>query len=236
MVEGNTGEPGYGSHKTLQEDACSRLLRALHEEGVATTGRSLGRGSLSYSEEDGKADGIYIIAKGVVKLIHKYCRSAQFAYLLGPWDGFGPLVLTKRPLRWSHVEGYTDCEIIKVPKSSLKQVLLKRPEIALDLVMIQELCLVHYQEVIACLLSRRTEVRLANILGILVRKFGRHVDKSCPAIELPLTHVDLAQLVAASRESVTASMNRLYRRKVIGKEKGRIVILDAEELAEIARQ
>src|SRR3954454_14333912 len=220
MVEGETVESEYGPYKTLQEDACSNLLRALHAEGVATTRRSLGRGSISYPEEVGKADGIYIIAKGVVKLIRKYRRSAQFAYLLGPWEVFGPLVLAKRPLQWSHVEAYTDCEIIQIPKSSLKQVLLKRPEIALDVVMIQEFRLVRYQEVIACLLSRSTEVRLGTILCILGRQFGRHLDQSRLTIDLPLTHMVLAELVAASRESVTASMKRLHRRKVIGKEKG----------------
>jgi CRP/FNR family transcriptional regulator len=236
MEEGNIGEPGYGSHKTLQEEACSRLLRALHEEGLATTGLSLGFGSLSYPEEDTKANVMYIVAKGAVKLILGYGRSTQFAYLLGPWDIFDPLVLAKRPLQWPHIEAHTDCEIVKVPNTSLEQIFWKRPEIALDLITTQELRLVRYQELVACLVPRSTKVRLANILRILVRKFGRHVDKSSLAIEVPLTHMDLAQLVAASRESVTASMNRLHRCKVIGKEKGRIIILDAEGLAEISRQ
>jgi CRP/FNR family transcriptional regulator, global nitrogen regulator len=236
MEEGKTGEPGYDSRKTLQEEACSRLLRALHEEGLATTDLSFGLGSLSYPEEDTKADVIYVIVKGAVKLILRYRRSTQFAYLLGSWDIFDPSVLAKRLLQWPRIEAHTDCEIVKVPNTSLEQLLWKRPEIALDLITTQELRLVRYQELVACLLPRSTEVRLANILRILVRKFGRHLDKSRVAIELPLTHMDLAQLVAASRESVTASMNRLHRCKVIGKEKGRIIILDAEGLAEISRQ
>jgi CRP-like cAMP-binding protein len=117
----------YGSHKTLQEEACSRLLRALHEEGLATTGLSFGLGSLSYPEEDTTADVMYIIAKGVVKLILRYRRRTQFAYLLGPWDIFDPLVLANRPLQWPHIQAHTDCEIVKVLKTSLKQILWKRP-------------------------------------------------------------------------------------------------------------
>jgi hypothetical protein len=81
--------------------------------------RVFAEGALATRKKTGKQTE-YIIAKGVVKLIRKYRSSAQFAYLLGPWDVFGPLVLAKRPLQWPHTEACTDCEIIKVPKIILE--------------------------------------------------------------------------------------------------------------------
>ena len=76
------------------------------------------------------------------------------------------------------------------------------------------------------------EAKLLNLLLLLAWRFGRDTDVG--AAVLPrLTHEELAGMVAATRESVTHALNDLRRRGVLGRERGRIVILEPDELAKV---
>ncbi len=87
-----------------------------------------------------------------------------------------------------------------------------------------------------CLLPRETEVRLANLLPILARKFGeRENGDHSVTIDLRLTHQDLAAMVASTRESVTKVLNDMRAREVIGIETGRITLKDSRALTELSR-
>ena len=97
-----------------------------------------------------------------------------------------------------------------------------------------ELRLVQYEELVRCLLPRETEVRLANLLPILARKFG---ERNGPAvtIDLRLTHQDLAAMVASTRESVTKVLNEMRGRDLIEVEARRITLKDWRALAALSR-
>jgi CRP/FNR family transcriptional regulator len=99
-----------------------------------------------------------------------------------------------------------------------------------------ELRLVQYEELVRCLLPRETEVRLANLLPILARKFGeRGDDGRTVTIDLRLTHQDLAAMVASTRESVTKVLNEMRNRGIVGIEGGRITLKDYATLERISR-
>ncbi len=227
--------PGYESeYSALRKGECRRLLEALRGMGVATVDRSYARGSLSYREDE---DGYgFFLTEGVVKLLISYSGSRCFARLLGPWNIFGPLVSAGEPMRWACAEAFTDCKIVKVSRVSLEQAIRSHPDVALKLITLQELRLIRYQELVECLLPRRTEVRLASLFSILVQEFGGRHDTGRLTIELPLTHQVLAEMVAATRESVVMTVKGLRRRKVIEVERARVTILDPEELAKIGRR
>ena len=89
------------------------------------------------------------------------------------------------------------------------------------------------EELFGCLLPRTTEARLARLLPILARQFGVARDGGW-IIELRLTHYHLAEMVASTRESVTAAVNSFRRRGVLEKKAGIIFILEPEELAQTA--
>jgi len=96
---------------------------------------------------------------------------------------------------------------------------------------------VQYEELVKCLLPRETEVRLANLLPILARKFGerRADDGSSVTIDLRLTHQDLAAMVASTRESVTKVLNEMRNRGIVEIEGGRITLKDYATLERISR-
>ena len=193
------------------------------------------RGDLIHRKgEHGNA--LYVVSEGVVKLSGSYSGGRDFMFLLGPWDIFGHLVAAKEPARRVHAEAFTGCTVVKVPKVFVERATRRQPQAALKLMTLQEIRLVQYEELLECLLPRRTETRVANLLSILAQKFGEYSDVSHPTIGLRLTHQDVAEMVASTHESITKTLNDLRNRKMIGMKGGRITILNPQELAKIGRR
>jgi len=124
--------------------------------------------------------------------------------------------------------------VTKVPKVFVERAVRQEPRAAFKLMTLLELRLVQYEELIQCLLPRETEVRLANLLPLLAQKFGESKN-GLVAINLRLTHQDLAAMVASTRESVTKVLNEMRNRGVIEVDSGRITLKDTRALARLSR-
>ncbi len=90
------------------------------------------------------------------------------------------------------------------------------------------------QELMECLLLRKTTARLARLLPVLAGRFG-YIRRGRIQIRLRLTRQELAEMVCASRESVGQAMDELRRREIIEMENGQVAILDPERLGGIWR-
>ena len=212
------------------------MLAALKEAGTPLVSLGYGGGDEIYSgDEVGRA--LYVLTGGVARLFVTYpayagSKDATFL-LLGPGEVFGyPVFAGGGPERVS-AEAFADCEVVKIPGTFLERAMRRRPEVALEVAALLERRLVEYEELVGCLQPRRTEVRLARVLPILARKFGERSDGGATAIGLGLTRTDLAALVAATRESVTAAVIRLREKRVLAMDEGHLVLLDPERLAEV---
>ncbi len=224
----------WAGYRVIQESECRELLKLLRERAVALSSRRYACGNPVYQEgERGKA--LYVLVEGVVKLFGNYFGSRNFVFLVGPWEIFGHLLPAKESAKRIYAEAVTDCEVVKVPKIFVERALRQQPEVALKLMTLQETRLVQYEELLGCLLPRKTKARLANLLMILAKKFGEYSDAGQPTIGLRLTRRDLAEMVASTHESVTKALNDLRNRKMIEMAEGRIVILAPEELEKISR-
>jgi CRP/FNR family transcriptional regulator len=124
--------------------------------------------------------------------------------------------------------------VTKVPKVFVERAIRQEPRVAFKMMTLLELRLVQYEELVKCLLPRETEVRLANLLPLLSRKFGESRN-GIVTIDLRLTHQDLAAMVASTRESVTKVLNEMRNRGVIEVDSGRITLKDMRLLTELSR-
>jgi CRP/FNR family transcriptional regulator, global nitrogen regulator len=153
---------------------------------------------------------------------------------LGTGEVFGyPLFAGGHP-RASSAEAVIDCEVYKIPKVFVNRA-MRRPEVALEMAALLELRLIEYEEMIGCLLPRRTKARLAKLLPILARRFGEPTGGGT-AIGLRLTRTDLAAMTASTRESTNAAVSGLREKGILAMDAGRVVILDPERLAEVGRR
>src|SRR5919112_605848 len=216
-------DPSIPEYTRLQEEECRSLLRLLEEMGIATADRNYAPGDAVYREGE-YGDALYVLVSGVMKLFRPYSGSKEATLrLLTSWDIFGHLAFAGEARQRAYAEAVTECVVTKVPKIFVERAMRQEPRVAFKIMTLLELRLVQYEELVKCLLPRETEVRLANLLPILARKFGEREDGDhSVTIDLRLTHQDLAAMVASTRESVTKVLNDMRAREVIGIETGRI--------------
>lgn len=229
-------DPVWGEYGEVQEQECRELLTILRGMGIASADRVYQPGDAIYNEGE-YGDALYVLISGVVKLFRPYSGSKEATLrLLKSWDIFGHLAFAGEATQRAYAEAVTACKVTKVPKIFIERAVRWEPRAALKMMTLLELRLVQYEELVRCLLPRETEVRLANLLPILARKFGERdsLDGSI-TIDLRLTHQDLAAMVASTRESVTKVLNEMRNRGVIEIEGGHIILKDYGALARLSR-
>src|ERR671929_1565635 len=229
-------DPSVPEYTELQEQECRQLLQLLRGMDIATADRTYSPGDAVYREGE-YGDALYVLTSGVLKLFRPYSGSKEATLrLLKPWDIFGHLAFAGETRQRAYAEAVTECRVTKVPKVFVERAVRQEPRVAFKLMTLLELRLVQYEELVKCLLPRETEVRLANLLPILARKFGERSKDGCfVTIDLRLTHQDLAAMVASTRESVTKVLNEMRNRAVIEVEGGRITLKDYAALSRLSR-
>jgi CRP/FNR family transcriptional regulator len=220
----------------LRETECRRLLDALCGLEVAVPTRRYERGQTIYGRGD-NGGGLYVLTEGAVGLFEGYAAPSvarkEALRLVGPWELFGHPVLAGRSRRNS-AEAFTDCEVVKVPRPFLERAIRRREEVALGIATILELALVEQEQTLGCLLPRKTEARLAKLVPILLGKFCEPDRDGRPTVGLRLTRRDLGAMIGTTRESVNGAIRDLHKRGILEMERGRVLVLDPEALAEIA--
>jgi CRP-like cAMP-binding protein len=176
-------------------------------------------------------DQLYFLISGTVRLYKIYgdYKEATTA-LLKDGGVFGKLNLVEG--RWQDVfaEAVTEARVTSVQKASLERVIKSNPEFALRLFSSLSERLRQSDEVIESLLHREVSTRLSTLLVNLGERFGEG-DGSGVLIDMRLTHQDLANMIASTREAVSKVMSELQRDGVIETRNRRISILDRDALS-----
>jgi CRP/FNR family transcriptional regulator, global nitrogen regulator len=198
-------------------------LEAFEEAGLRTVERRFSPKDTIFAPGD-PDDQLYFLLSGTVRLYKIYgdFKEATTALLK---DGgiFGKLNLVEG--RWQNVfaEAVTESRVASIQKSSLEAVIKRDPEFALRLFSSFSERLRQSDEVIESLLHREVSTRLATLLGNLSERFGRE-NGSGTLIDVRLTHQDLANMIASTREAVSKVMSEFQRAGVIEVSSRRITI------------
>jgi CRP/FNR family transcriptional regulator len=176
-------------------------------------------------------DQLYFLLSGAVRLYKIYGDYKEATTALLKDSGvFGKLNLVEG--RWQDVfaEAVTEARVASIQKASLERVIKSDPEFALRLFSSLSERLRQSDEVIESLLHREVSTRLATLLVNLGERFGED-DRAGVLIDVRLTHQDLANMIASTREAVSKVMSELQRDGVIEIRSRRIAILDRGALS-----
>jgi CRP/FNR family transcriptional regulator len=127
----------------------------------------------------------------------------------------------------------TDVRVAGVQKTSLTGVIKRNPEFAMKLFSSFSERLRQSDEVIESLLHREVSTRLATLLLNLSDRFGES-NGTGTMLDVRLTHQDLANMIASTREAVSKVMSELQREGSIEIQNRKIVIVNRAALAEYA--
>jgi CRP/FNR family transcriptional regulator, global nitrogen regulator len=181
---------------------------------VRVAERRFGAKDIIYAPSD--PDGrIYVLLSGTVRLYKIYgdCKEATVA-LLKDGDIFGDLSLQETAHQNEFAEAITDAKVAVVRKSALREATSRRPELALKLFHSLSERLRQSEATIESLLDREVSARLAALLSNLGHRFGEP-DGSRMVLKVRLTHQDLANMIASTREAVSKEMSEFQRSGLI---------------------
>jgi len=155
------------------------------------------------------ADSVFYIQKGKVKLI-VVAHSGKEATIgiLNKGDFFGEGCLTGQPSRMCSAIAITDCEVMRIDKKSMMDVIHRERSFSDMFVAYLLARNIRYQEDLVDQLFNSSEKRLARIL-LLLAHFGKD---GKPEVAIPkISQETLAEMVGTTRGRVSFFMNRFRR-------------------------
>ena len=208
-------------------------LADFEEVGLRAVERKFGPKDLIFTPGD-RDDQLYFLLSGTVRLYKIYGDYKEATTALLKEGGiFGKLSLVEG--RWQDVfaETVTEARVASIQKAAIEQVIKSRPDFALKLFSSFSERLRQSDEVIESLLHREVATRLATLLINLADRFGTG-NGTGTILDVRLTHQDLANMIASTREAVSKVMSEFQRDGYIEVRSRKIVILDRNSLSEYA--
>jgi CRP-like cAMP-binding protein len=198
-------------------------LEDFEEVGVRVAERHFEATDLIFAPGD--PDGrLYFLLEGTVRLYKIYgeCKEATVA-LLKDRGVFGELSFDESSRQDVFAEAVTNARVAMVRKSVLNEVIRRHPEFGMKLLFSFSERLKQSDEVIESLLHREVSARLATLLLNLGYRFGE-TKGSGTVLKVRLTHQDLANMIASTREAVSKVMSEFQREGLIEVRNRRIAI------------
>jgi CRP/FNR family transcriptional regulator, global nitrogen regulator len=204
-------------------DSRHLVLEDFEGAGIRVAERRLAAKDMIFAPGD-PDDQVYFLLEGTVRLYKIYgeYKEATVA-LLREGDVFGELSLEETSRQNAFAEAITPARVAVVRKSVLNEVTKRCPEFALKLFSSFSERLRQSDETIESLLDREVSARLATLLSHLGDRFGEPYG-SGTVLKVRLTHQDLANMIASTREAVSKEMSEFQRAGLIETRNHRIVV------------
>jgi CRP-like cAMP-binding protein len=174
---------------------------------------------------------VLVVLRGKVKLktITPDGKESILAFFV---DGemFGELALVDAQARDEYAEAVEDTQLMAIPCSELLAIMEQRPDIALHVTRLVGLRRRRIENRLRNILFRSNRERVAALLLELIETHGQKVVDGWQ-VRLDLSHQELANLIGATRESVTITLGRLQEDGLIRVQRRRITVLDRQGLS-----
>jgi CRP/FNR family transcriptional regulator len=212
----------------LAADALERVQRA-------ATRASYQRGQIIFGP-DGPGDTIYLLETGRVKLARFDDGGREITLaILEEGEFVGEEALAAGHRGNSYAEALDESRAWLLARAEFESVLSSYPDVGLAVARQMSQRLLGARAQIEALAFRDVPQRLAGVLVELAEKHGQRDASGKVRIQLRVTHQELASLVASTRETVTALLNRFRRDGLLETEGRWLVLPDPEGLRAVAR-
>jgi CRP-like cAMP-binding protein len=195
----------------------------------ASTLRSFARREMIYFPgETGHA--VLVLARGRVKIktVTPDGRESILAFI-DEGELFGELAIVDSAPRGEFAEAVEPSQVLAVPRDEIVWLMGRRPDIALHITKLFGLRLRRIENRLRNILFRSNRERIGALLIELLETHGRKDDDGWE-IQLRLSHQDLANLIGATRETVTVTLGQLQREGLIAMRRQRIRVLKRSRL------
>ena len=203
-------------------------LMELERFAELTRERGYPRGSVILFEDD-PGDSLFIVKSGRVKvvLVGEDGREVILG-MLGPSEHFGELSLIDSQPRSAHVIAVEDTQLIVLRREDFRRRIEESPTLAWALLTALSKRLRRADEQIGGLVLLDVHGRIARLLLDHAGGDGQ--------IEKKLTHQTIAQMIGASRETVSRAMREFQDRGMISVHRRQISVANRDTLERVAHK
>ena len=201
----------------------------LNKFAELTRERAYPKGSVILFQDD-PGDSLFVLRNGRVKvvLIGEDGREVILG-VLEPGAHFGELALIDDQPRSAHVIAMDDAQLLILRREDFRRRVEANPSVAWALLTELSRRLRRADQKIGGLVLLDVPGRIARLLLDLAAESGG------PTIEKALTHQTIAQMIGASRETVSRSMKEFQEQGLIRVERRRIALGDRDALEKRAQ-
>lgn len=201
----------------------------LAELGHKTRMVQFNKGEYLYMPGD-PSNAVFFLKEGQVKIIHLLEDGKEFTLaILEPGEVFGELALAGEYTRESAALAMGEVLVCTVDGAFFERFLNKRPDLSYKLTKIIGFRRREIEIRLADLAFKGVPSRIARLLLRLAEQYGT-ADNNGLKLKIRLGHQDIANLIGASRETVTLTLNRLRKEGILDFTRRSFIILKPEKL------
>ncbi len=177
-----------------------------------------------------KADTLYILKEGRIKITHLSQDGRELTLdILEPDDIFGELTLAGEIERETTAVAMEDSFICAIRRKDFEDFVGKMPYLSLTITRWMGWRLRRIENRLENIIFLDVRTRLLSILQDLAQKYGVSV-KGGKKITIQLSHHEIANLIGATRETVTLELNSLKKKGDILMD-GRYIIVPSQNIS-----
>ncbi len=215
------------------QDALSNYLQAadifqdlppdeIHTIEQHITMRTYPKGQILYAQDD-RAETLFLLKYGAVHLYRLTNTGKRLEIaVLGPGVFFGEMPLLGESLRCAFAEVTEPALVCALSRRDIEYIIQQQPQVALRMIEAMGKRLAIHEERLEELAYYTIPARIASAL-LRLSQYGAN-----PVIAL--THQQLADLVGALRETVTAILNTFQRDGLVLLRRGKILVKNCDGL------
>jgi CRP-like cAMP-binding protein len=193
--------------------------------------RTFAKREIIYFPDD-PGQTILLLARGRVKIkaVTPDGRESIFAFIEAG-EVFGELAIVDVEPRREYAEAVDDSLVLAIPREDVLWLMGRRPAVALRVTKLLGFRRRRIENRLRNILFRSTRERTIALVLELLDEHGRRTADGGWELKLKLSHQELANLIGATRESVTLALGRLQREKLIAVHRRTIRVPDRSKLA-----
>ena len=195
------------------------------------THRNFKKGAAVYVPQD-LSDRIFFITEGRIKISVMNEEGKEITKsILGRGEVFGELAVLGETLRRDFATALEDTDTCVVNLEELRGLMRDRSELNLFFMKIFGGRQIEMERRLESLVFRDSRSRIVEFLVNLSRSKGQRVGYEW-VVRKPVTHQEIANLTATSRQTVTTTLNDLRYKKLLTFNRSRLLVRDLDKLAE----
>ncbi len=221
----------------------SRLFQQLSLEEIASLEsrarvRELPPRQVIYAPSDA-ADSVFLVVRGRVRIVSLTPEGKEAILgLVEPGELFGEMALVSTEPREEHAETAVTSTVAALPRDALEAVMSRNSDLSVGVWKFIGWQRQRIERRLRSLLFRSTRERVLLLLVDLAEHYGRAAPQASGAgavdLGIRLSHQEFANLIGATRESVTVSLGDLQNEGILAIGRQRVTILSLDRLARAA--